>query len=292
MSDPHKHYFHFDNSLGNNPILTQYFTLWQVGDLFLAPNEFVPEHKQDFFEITFIERGNGNISVGGNDVFCTKNDLQFSFENELHTLRAATDSPFLFFYIALAPTPNTICETIVSALQKHCKENGCIISFPDIFEPVKNLLSEFYNKSVFYEERIEALIVNILISLYRKIVTKTTEKQIENPVQKGELIYNIINYINSRQNTLVTLKEISENFFYNYDYISRSFKDVMQISLREYLYDMRLNFAAQLLASSDKSITEIAESIGYSCIHSFSRSFKAKFGISPEKYRAENANKE
>lgn len=111
-------------------------------------------------------------------------------------------------------------------------------------------------------------------------------------MQKGELIYNIINYINSRQNTLVTLKEISENFFYNYDYISRSFKDVMQISLREYLYDMRLNFAAQLLASSDKSITEIAESIGYSCIHSFSRSFKAKFGISPEKYRAENANKE
>lgn len=292
MNEPHKHYFHFDNSLGNNPICTQYFTLWQVGDLCLASNEFVPEHKQELFEITFVERGNGNIRVDETTYPMQKNDLQFSFENERHKLHAAPDSPFRFFYLALSPTPNTICETIVSKLHEHCKENGCIFSCPDIFEPVKNLLSEFYNKSVFYEERIEALIVNILISLYRKIVNKTTEKQIENPTQKGELIYNIINYVNSRQNTLVTLKEISENFFYNYDYISRSFKDVMQISLREYLYDMRLNFAAQLLASSDKSITEIAENIGYSCIHSFSRSFKAKFGISPEKYRAENAHKE
>ena len=292
MNEPHKHYFHFDNSLGNNPICTQYFTLWQVGDLCLASNEFVPEHKQELFEITFVERGNGNIRVDETTYPMQKNDLQFSFENERHKLHAAPDSPFRFFYLALSPTPNTICETIVSTLHEHCKENGCILSCPDIFEPLKNLLSEFYNKSVFYEERIEALIVNILISLYRKIVNKTTEKQIENPTQKGELIYNIINYVNSRQNTLVTLKEISENFFYNYDYISRSFKDVMQISLREYLYDMRLNFAAQLLASSDKSITEIAENIGYSCIHSFSRSFKAKFGISPEKYRAENANKE
>ena len=232
MTEPHKHYFHFDNSLGNNPIRTQYFTLWQVGDLFLAPHEFVPEHKQECFEITFVERGYGKVHLNDTVYPVQKNDLQFSFENELHDLHAAPDSPFRFFYIALSPTPNTICETVVTALKEHCVENGCIFSFPNIFESVKSLLSEFYNKSVFYREQIEALVTDILISLYRKIISVSAERKIESPVRKDELIYNIINYINSQQNTLVTLKEISENFFYDYDYISRSFKEVMQISLR------------------------------------------------------------
>ena len=290
MNDPHKHYFHFDNSLGKDPIKTQYFTLWQVGDLFLVPNEFVPEHDQFCFEITLIERGNGEILAANKTYRVQKNDLQFSFENEKHVLRAA-DSPFRFFYIALTPAPNTICETIIDTLKEHCKNSGHVFAFPEVFETTKNLLSEFYNKSVFYKEKIESLIMNILISVYRKIATDTTEKQMQIPGRKDELIYNIINYIGSKQNKLVTLKEIADNFSYAYDYISNSFKEVMQIPLRDYLYDTRLNAAKNLLLGTDKNITEISAELGYSCIHSFSRSFKAKFGVSPQKMREENSNK-
>lgn len=285
MSETHKHYFHFDNSLGLNPIVNEYFTLWQVGDLFLAPDEFVSVHDQYCFEITFVERGCGNIFAGNQNCIVGKNDVQFSFQGDNHSLHAAHDSPLRFFYIALTPKPNTICETIINSLSEYCRKNGCIFPFPEIFDAVKDLLSEFYNKNIFYKERIESFVINILISIYRKAITETSKKRIESPQRKDELIYNILNFIDSNPNRLITLKEISENFFYGYDYISRAFKDIMQVSLRDYLYDIRLNTAKKLLLSSDKSITEISDELGYSCIHSFSRSFKAKFGVSPEQYK-------
>ena len=113
------------------------------------------------------------------------------------------------------------------------------------------------------------------------------EKRVEAPLSKEIVIYNVVNYINS-SNKLITLKDISNKFFYDYNYISKNFKKLMKIGLRDYLYNIRLEKAKHLLVSTDKSVTEISELLGYSCIHSFSRSFKQKYGISPENYKNRN----
>lgn len=285
MSEILKYNFHFDNVFGMNPVHTHYFDLCQVGDLFLSPEAQVPEHVQYCFEITFVVQGNGIIYANGNPYYVKKHDLQFSFLNESHTLQADAKIPLRYFYIALNPVPNTVCETMILSLQKYCAQNACVFSFPDIFENVKKLLVEIYNKSIFYEKRAEALIMDILITIFRQVTNVKTEKRAEKPMQKEVIIYNVVNYINSCDK-LITLKDISQKFFYDYNYISRNFKKLMNVSLRDYLYDIRLEKAKQLLETTDKSITEISESLGYSCIHSFSRSFKQKFGISPEKYKS------
>lgn len=282
--------FHFDNCMETNPIQAQYFTLYQVGDLFLSHEEEVPEHTQYCFEITFVERGNGIIKVNDETYTVKQNDLQFSFLNETHKLQAETDSHFRFFYLGLNPVPNSICETIVATIKDYCAKNGRVLSYPKIFDAMKDTLMEFYNKSVFFIEKIESCILNMLIALYRKITGATAERQIENPNYKSEIVYNILNYINSSPNKLITLKDISENFFYDYNYISRTFKEIMNVSLHDYLYDLRLEAAKNLLLSSEKSVAEISESFGYSSIHSFSRSFKKKFGLSPQSYKIEHAS--
>ena len=284
MSKTIKYNFHFDNSYGVNPIHTHYFDLYQVGDLFLSPGTQVPKHKQYCFEITFVSHGNGIIYANERKYLVKKDDLQFSFLNETHTLQADEQSPFRFFYIALNPIPNTICESIICSLQKYSTQNECIFSFPNIFDRVKDLLVEIYNKSALFEKKAEAIIMDILISIFREVTDIKTEKRTDEPQHKGVIIYNVINYINS-SNQLITLKDIATKFFYNYNYISRNFKQYVGIGLRDYLYDIRLDKAKHLLDSTDKSITEISESLGYSCIHSFSRSFKNKFGLSPQSYK-------
>lgn len=279
-----KYNFHFDNSYGVNPIRTHYFDLFQVGDLFLSPNTQVPEHKQYCFEISFVSQGNGIIYANGHKYFVKKDDLQFSFLGEPHTLQADEQTPFRFFYIALNPVPNTICESIIGSLQKYSLQNDCIFAFPNIFDRVKDLLVEIYNKDVFFEKKVEAIIMDILISIFREVTDIKTEKRTEDPLRKDVIIYNIVNYINS-SNKLITLKDISTKFFYDYNYISRNFKQFMGVGLRDYLYDIRLDKAKHLLDSTDKSVTEISTLLGYSCIHSFSRSFKNKFGLSPQSYK-------
>ena len=64
-------------------------------------------------------------------------------------------------------------------------------------------------------------------------------------------------------------------------------KALLGCSPQELLEEYRLNKAMEILKSCrDITITEIAETVGYSSIGSFSRAFKQKFGCAPSKMRS------
>jgi AraC family transcriptional regulator len=65
----------------------------------------------------------------------------------------------------------------------------------------------------------------------------------------------------------------------------RVFKQVYGVSPHQYLIAQRLDHAKQALMQSQKSITEIAFLSGFADVHTFSKSFKKAFAVSPEKFR-------
>lgn len=69
-------------------------------------------------------------------------------------------------------------------------------------------------------------------------------------------------------------------------HFSRSFRDAFGESPHAYLLTRRLERAAALLRSTDRSITEICLMVGWSSLGSFSTSFSRMFGISPRQYRS------
>jgi signal transduction histidine kinase/DNA-binding LacI/PurR family transcriptional regulator/CheY-like chemotaxis protein len=71
-------------------------------------------------------------------------------------------------------------------------------------------------------------------------------------------------------------------------YLSRSFNQETGLSLIHYLTRYRIQQAKQLLASTDKTITEIAMEVGFSDSNYFSRVFHQETGISPLTFRRKN----
>ncbi|MCD9020653.1 AraC family transcriptional regulator [Cohnella silvisoli] len=69
------------------------------------------------------------------------------------------------------------------------------------------------------------------------------------------------------------------------DYIGRIFKETYAKSFGEYLNEIRLNKAAQLLSTTKKSIPEIVDEIGWENKNYFYTMFKAKFGMTTSEYR-------
>jgi transcriptional regulator GlxA family with amidase domain len=59
----------------------------------------------------------------------------------------------------------------------------------------------------------------------------------------------------------------------------------MGMAPSDYVINLRINVACDLLKSSDMSIKEIAASVGYDNAHFFSKLFKKKTGVSPKAYR-------
>ena len=56
----------------------------------------------------------------------------------------------------------------------------------------------------------------------------------------------------------------------------------------EYIIELRLQFAKNMLSGTNMSIKQISEHIGYNDPYFFSRLFKKHIGISPQEYRKNN----
>jgi AraC-like DNA-binding protein len=69
-------------------------------------------------------------------------------------------------------------------------------------------------------------------------------------------------------------------------HFSRRFREAFGESPHRYLLTRRLERAASLLRSTDRSITEICLMVGWASLGSFSTSFRRMFGLSPRAYRA------
>lgn len=71
----------------------------------------------------------------------------------------------------------------------------------------------------------------------------------------------------------------------------REFKKIYNDTPSRYIKHRRLEHAAQLLASTENAITDIAYEVGFNDITTFSASFKEKFKHSPTSYRLDQTRK-
>ena len=69
-------------------------------------------------------------------------------------------------------------------------------------------------------------------------------------------------------------------------HFSREFRDAFGESPHAYLLTRRLERAAALLRTTDRSVADVCVSVGLSSVGSFTTSFTRTFGVSPTVYRA------
>jgi len=71
-------------------------------------------------------------------------------------------------------------------------------------------------------------------------------------------------------------------------YFRKLFKEHFGISPKQYVIDVRLQRARQLLTEGSISLAQISESCGFTNQYHFSRIFKERVGLTPSEYRKKN----
>lgn len=69
------------------------------------------------------------------------------------------------------------------------------------------------------------------------------------------------------------------------DYLSKLFKRYEGVSVTEYILNVKIEAACNMLKYSDRQISEIADYLRFGSLSYFSRIFKKKTGVSPQQYR-------
>ncbi|MBE7024626.1 MAG: AraC family transcriptional regulator [Ruminococcaceae bacterium] len=94
-------------------------------------------------------------------------------------------------------------------------------------------------------------------------------------------------FIHANLSRRISVAELARQIAIDRSYLCAVFKKYMGLSPQQYAIDLKMKSAANMLRSSDKSVSDIAASVGYADSLLFSRMFREKFGRSPRQYRAE-----
>lgn len=105
---------------------------------------------------------------------------------------------------------------------------------------------------------------------------------------KGETvdaIYKAVVYINSHYAEDITARQLCLLVGMSYSFFSRSFKAITGKSFKEYLNTTRVNQAERLLATTDKTVSEISSECGYNDVSYFIKVFRESKSMPPGDYK-------
>lgn len=97
------------------------------------------------------------------------------------------------------------------------------------------------------------------------------------------LVSRIKEYIEQElSNPDLSINEIEKALNFNYHYICKVFKKVMNIALGEYIISRRMIVAKKLIYQGDEKVDNIASKCGYTNPGYFGKAFKKYYGVSPK----------
>ena len=120
---------------------------------------------------------------------------------------------------------------------------------------------------------------------YHKIIKLLSLMATEKKRKIPDNLLQALDFIKANYTAPITIKDISKYVHLSESYLFSVFKKEMGISPIAYLNNLRLSIAANELLNTQKSITEIADSVGiYDSVY-FNKLFRKTYQLSPSKYR-------
>lgn len=101
-----------------------------------------------------------------------------------------------------------------------------------------------------------------------------------------ERIYHARDLLLEHAHDPLSLGELARKAGLNEFKLKQGFKKVFDNTVFGYLSDHRLDQAQHMIREGRLSLTDIAETLGYSSLQHFSNAFRKKFGLSPSRLRA------
>lgn len=125
---------------------------------------------------------------------------------------------------------------------------------------------------------LSALMQEVLFTVARKLTLGSGEKP-------SGLVERVTEYIRENFAGDLSNEAIGRHFNYHPNYINRVMQKHIGQSLHQYVLSCRVSRALEMLQTTNLSVTEVSERVGFSSIKHFSQTFKNIYGYSPIHFR-------
>lgn len=115
-----------------------------------------------------------------------------------------------------------------------------------------------------------------------------TEHTVSTESRMTETLRPVLTYIQKHHSESVTIEQLAKIAHMSSSYFMSCFKQNFGLGAIEYLNQVRIRSACDLLRNTDRSISDIAFDTGFHNLSNFNRQFRTKVGCFPQTYRKES----
>ncbi len=164
-------------------------------------------------------------------------------------------------------------------------------SIPALLEAKKQLLQRLDSISPDHAAQTRNLIdsvggIDAFCQLFKQSFTESIKQMLEQRKQADERPIRLAKqFIQEHYMETITLTDVAQHAGFTPSYLSTVFKQSVGKSFSDYLLDLRIQKAKELLKETDQTIYDIAAAVGYKNAKYFRKLFKKATGIRPSEYR-------
>ncbi len=236
-------------------------------------------HWHDCFEIELILNGSAVQSLNGTTQQLGPGDIYLLNPTDFHSVKSDGAEVFNIMFSENL-LDDELLQKILSVeknLLFHLDEK----EFGNAVSIISQMVDEFDHTAGYSETYIKNLLECLFIILLRKYdfeFSGSVDKNVSG-IRKSVLFM----HSHFRENpSMAATAEVSG---FNMNYFSSLFHKVMGKTYKEYLTELKLEYAKKLVLSGQLSISEICYASGFNSLPNFLKTFKLRFGISPGNMR-------
>jgi AraC-like DNA-binding protein len=263
-----------------------------------ANNKPSQPHSHSFFELFFVEEGEGWYAMGDRKVWAKPGDLFLIAPGEIHDpsgLDRATKWVVGFEAEALNPAytdadiflmlPNQLLESFLSV--NNLESKHFYIPAPKRsrwISQMKQLKNELCDRGFGFTEATRALLMLLLIETARLVETEPIE--FKKPTNQYRPIVNkVLRFIEANFQNSIGLQEVAKEVNLSPAYLTDTIRRETGKTVLSWIVERRMTEARRLLAETDRSVHQIAEAVGYFDPSYFIRLFRRLNGTTPQAWR-------
>ena len=251
-----------------------------------------PEHTHDYVEMVYMCAGETHHVVNGNPVTLRRGELLMLGQNARQSIAAAGENDIAVNFIVrpaffsgtlpfLGEEETPLRHFIISCLIGENEEGYLLFHVADIL-PIQNLIENLIYTVMENTPNKRGIMQMTMGLLFAQLINHTD--MLEFDTQEQNTLVSVLRYIEERYRD-GSLTEIAGQLHYEPSSLSRLVRKKTGKNYTELLQEKRLSQAAWMLRNTDRTVDEVANTVGYENISYFHRLFAAHFGMSPRRYR-------
>lgn len=243
------------------------------------------EHNHVRIEMNYVRKGSCIMQIEDDSVCFKEGELMIICSKVTHSFQAGKEGctlmqleflPDMFSWFTQRLTDGKGFElapcNIFSSGNKLIK----IINNVRIMRSVQRIVDEMNTRNKYYKHLVIMYYAELLILIFRHLNESYLPMCTNNSMKRA------INYIGTHYKDNITISDIACYSKVGERYLRKLFTQHLNLSPLEYMTQIRINKAIELLKITELSIKEVCFQCGFKSPQYFSRIFKRQVGVSPK----------